>query len=101
MTLRLAEVLGCLSLGTDLSLCLPFEKAMRTAVIAVALADALGALDFDRRAAFVTMDIEGMSAPDAAVALGIPLGTAYSRLRLAREDFSAAVKRLRLKRGER
>lgn len=63
--------------------------------------DALGALDFDRRAAFVTMDIEGMSAPDAAVALGIPLGTAYSRLRLAREDFSAAVKRLRLKRGER
>lgn len=63
--------------------------------------DALGALELERRAAFVMMDIDGVSAPDAAAALGIPLGTAYSRLRLARVDFSAAVKRLRLKRGER
>jgi HD-GYP domain-containing protein (c-di-GMP phosphodiesterase class II) len=50
--LRLAEVLGCLSLGTDLSLGLPFEKAMRTAVIAVALADALGASPEERAASY-------------------------------------------------
>lgn len=62
---------------------------------------ALEALDLDRRAVFVMCDIDGASAPDAAAALGIPLGTVYSRLRLAREDFSAAVKRLRSKRGER
>ena len=62
---------------------------------------ALEALDLDRRAVFVMCDIDGASAPDAAAALGIPLGTVYSRLRLAREDFSVAVKRLRSKRGER
>ena len=62
---------------------------------------ALGALDLDRRAVFVMSDIDGASAPEVAAALGIPLGTVYSRLRLAREDFTAAVKRLRSKRGER
>ena len=62
---------------------------------------ALEALELDRRAVFVMCDIDGASAPDTAAALGIPLGTVYSRLRLAREDFAAAVKRLRSKRGER
>jgi HD-GYP domain-containing protein (c-di-GMP phosphodiesterase class II) len=54
--LRLAEVLGCLSLGTDLSLGAPQEKAMRTTVIAAALADALG-LDASAREAtyYVTL----------------------------------------------
>ncbi len=52
MTLRLAEVLGCLSLGTDLSLCLPFENAMRTAVIAASLAEALGASPAEREASY-------------------------------------------------
>ena len=32
--------------------------------------------------------------------LGIPLNTAYSRLRLAREDFQKAARRLTLRRGE-
>jgi RNA polymerase sigma-70 factor, ECF subfamily len=36
--------------------------------------------------------------PDIAAALGVPLNTAYSRLRLARADFAAAVARLQ---GER
>lgn len=52
MPLRLAEVLGCLSLGTDLSLGLPFEKAMRTAVLAASLADALGASPEEREASY-------------------------------------------------
>lgn len=62
---------------------------------------ALETIELDRRAVFVMSDLDGVSAPEVAAALAIPLGTVYSRLRLAREDFAAAVKRLRLKRGER
>lgn len=62
---------------------------------------ALDALDIDRRAVFVMSEIDGASAPEVATALGIPLGTVYSRLRVAREEFAAAVKRLRSRRGER
>jgi RNA polymerase sigma-70 factor (ECF subfamily) len=37
---------------------------------------------------------------EIAEALGIPLHTAYSRLRVAREELAAAIRRDRLKRGE-
>ncbi len=40
-------------------------------------------LDVDKRAVFVLSEIEGMTAPEVADALSIPLGTAYSRLRAA------------------
>jgi RNA polymerase sigma-70 factor, ECF subfamily len=59
---------------------------------------ALEALELDRRAVFVMHDIDGHVMPDIAAALGVPLNTAYSRLRLARADFAAAVARLQ---GER
>ena len=62
---------------------------------------ALDALDVDRRSVFVLHEFDGVSIPDVAAALGVPLNTAYSRLRLAREHFTAAVKRLRAARGER
>lgn len=61
--------------------------------------DALGALDLDRKAVLVMHDIDGSAMPEIAAVLGIPLNTAYSRLRLARVDFKRAVQRLRLKRG--
>jgi len=54
---------------------------------------ALEALELDRRAVFVMHDIDGHVMPDIAAALGIPLNTAYSRLRLARADFATAVRR--------
>lgn len=56
---------------------------------------ALASLDFDRRAVLVLHDVEEVPVPAIAADLGIPLNTAYSRLRLAREDLAAAVKRLR------
>ncbi len=56
--------------------------------------DALEALDLDRRAVFVMHDIDGHAAPEIAAAVGVPLNTVYSRLRLAREKFAAAVRRL-------
>jgi RNA polymerase sigma-70 factor, ECF subfamily len=61
---------------------------------------ALGALDLDRRAVLVMHDIDGHTMPEIAEGLSIPLNTAYSRLRLAREQFKAAVRRLRGRRGE-
>ncbi len=55
---------------------------------------ALDSLDLDRRAVFVLHDIEGCSMPDIAATLSVPLNTAYSRLRLAREHIKAAVHRI-------
>lgn len=48
---------------------------------------ALDAMDFDQRAVFVLFELEAMTGQDIADALDIPLGTVYSRLRLAREAF--------------
>lgn len=52
---------------------------------------ALDALHEDRRAVLVMHELEAMTAPEIADALGIPLNTVYSRLRLARADFERAL----------
>ena len=44
---------------------------------------------------FVLYDLQGVSAADIARSMGAPLATTYSRLRLARQAFAAAVERLR------
>ncbi len=54
---------------------------------------ALARMDFDQRAAFILFEIEGMTGPEAAAALEVPLATAYSRLRLARQAFLTEVER--------
>jgi RNA polymerase sigma-70 factor (ECF subfamily) len=64
------------------------------------LLEALDTVSLERRAVLVLHEIDGHSVPEVAVALAIPLNTAYSRLRLGRADLEAAVKRLRLRRGE-
>jgi RNA polymerase sigma-70 factor (ECF subfamily) len=52
---------------------------------AVALVERfLAGLDPDQREVFVLADIEGLSGPEVAEALGLNLNVAYSRLRLAR-----------------
>jgi RNA polymerase sigma-70 factor (ECF subfamily) len=56
--------------------------------------EALEAIDLDRRAVFVLYEIDEVPMSDIARALGIPVNTAYSRLRVARGEFAAAVKRL-------
>jgi RNA polymerase sigma-70 factor (ECF subfamily) len=61
---------------------------------------ALATLDLDRRAVFVMHDIDEHSMPEIAAVLSVPINTLYSRLRLAREQFAAAVRRQRLRRGE-
>ena len=60
---------------------------------------ALDTLDFDRRSLIVMHDLEGWSAPEIATELGVPLNTAYSRLRVARADFERKVRELADKGG--
>ncbi len=55
---------------------------------------ALDALDLDRRAVLVLHDLDGETVPDIARGLGLPEGTVYTRLRTARLEFTAAVRRL-------
>jgi RNA polymerase sigma-70 factor (ECF subfamily) len=55
----------------------------------------LDTLGDERRAVFVMMELEQMSAPEVAEALGVNLNTVYSRLRKARSEFQTALTRHR------
>jgi len=55
-------------------------------------------LNADQREVFYLADIEGLTAPEIAAALGVKLNTVYGRLRLARKRFERA---LRIRRGDR
>ena len=54
----------------------------------------LDRLPDEQRAVFCLFELEGMTGEEIAEAIEIPLGTAYSRLRLARAAFGAAVDEL-------
>jgi len=70
----------------------PFAELERQDKLALFEA-ALESMELEQRAAFILFEVEGMSGPEVAEALSVPLGTAYSRLRLAREAFQTAVVR--------
>jgi RNA polymerase sigma-70 factor, ECF subfamily len=55
----------------------------------------LDSLDDEKREVFVLAELEEMPAPEIARAVGIPVNTVYSRLRLAREEIAAAGARHR------
>jgi len=55
---------------------------------------AIQQIDLSRRAVFILHEVDDQPIPEIAEALGIPLNTAYSRLRLAREEFRGAVRRI-------
>jgi RNA polymerase sigma-70 factor (ECF subfamily) len=59
---------------------------------------ALDGLELERRAVFVLHELDGVTCEQIARTLEIPVGTVYSRLRVAREEFAAKVKRLESKR---
>jgi RNA polymerase sigma-70 factor (ECF subfamily) len=56
----------------------------------------LSKVDVDLVEIFVLFELEGLSSPEIASSLEIPLGTVASRLRRAREQFRAVVGRLEL-----
>jgi RNA polymerase sigma-70 factor (ECF subfamily) len=58
-----------------------------------ALDRALETLPFEQRTVFVLFELEGFSLPEIAEALGVPVGTATSRLRRARSAFEQWVER--------
>lgn len=62
---------------------------------AVQLCDlALSRVDPDVAEVFVLFELEGLSSPEIAASLEIPLGTVASRLRRAREQFRRVVTRI-------
>ena len=58
------------------------------------LGSALDRIDLPRRAVVVMHEIDGLPIPEVAEALGIPVNTAYSRLRLARAELAQSVREL-------
>jgi RNA polymerase sigma-70 factor (ECF subfamily) len=59
------------------------------------LSTLLDGLDERKREVFVLSEILEMSGREIAETIGVPMNTVYSRLRAAREEFDAAVKRQR------
>ena len=57
-------------------------------------------LDEPKREMFALVELEELTVPEAAEILEIPLNTAYSRLRLARQAFEAALSRHHARSGE-
>src|SRR5450432_4275486 len=57
----------------------------------------LDGMTLDLRTVFILSELEGMTMPEVAALLEIPVGTAASRLRRAREAFRAAVLALEAK----
>jgi len=72
------------------------DEAMEQSESRRLLDRALAELDEDKREVFVLHDLDDTPVPEVARALGIPEGTAYSRLRAARAELTAAVRRLQL-----
>ncbi len=67
------------------------EDAMGRADAVVLVRRALAKLPADQREVFVLVDVEGMRGPEVAQALRLNLNVVYSRLRLARRKFEAAL----------
>lgn len=70
----------------------PLETAQRRQAAQLVL-DALAELDDDRREVFALIELEQLTAPAVAEILGVPVNTVYSRLRVARQRFEAAIAR--------
>lgn len=62
---------------------------------------ALATIDLDRRAVLIGHEMDELPMKEIAESLAIPLNTAYSRLRVARDEFAAAVRRLQKQGGAR
>lgn len=54
----------------------------------------LSGMSADHRAVFVMFELSDMTGEDIAETLDLPLGTVYSRIRLARESFRRGVSRV-------
>jgi RNA polymerase sigma-70 factor, ECF subfamily len=62
---------------------------------------ALQSVSLEQRAVLVLHELDGCAIPEVATTLGLGLNTTYSRLRLGREAFRSAFRRLASKKGYR
>jgi RNA polymerase sigma-70 factor, ECF subfamily len=74
--------------------CFPAD-ALEEREAADLLEEALDALPLEQRAVFTLFELDGMTCQGIAELVGIPLGTVYSRLRLGRDAFARAARRIR------
>lgn len=58
------------------------------------LDEILDEMPLERRAVFVMFEVDAMSCEEIAATTGAPLGTVYSRLRTARQDFEQGLRRM-------
>lgn len=70
------------------------DQALEQSQARQLLERALAELEEDKREVFVLHDLDDTPVPEVARALGIPEGTAYTRLRAARAELTATVRRL-------
>jgi RNA polymerase sigma-70 factor (ECF subfamily) len=68
-----------------------FEQSVERGDAADFVADFLSRLSSELRDVFVLVDIEGLTAPEVAHALGLNLNTVYSRVRVGRQRFAEAI----------
>lgn len=77
----------------------PLDLTERNAELAL-LESILAELDQPKREVFVMVEVLEMTVPEVALALEIPLNTAYSRLRLARKLFDEELAKWHSLHGE-
>ena len=77
----------------------PFDDAQKKADLQL-LSRILSEMKEIKREIFTLVEIEEMQVNEAAAALDIPVNTAHSRLRLAREDFQKALEQWESSKGE-
>jgi RNA polymerase sigma-70 factor (ECF subfamily) len=70
----------------------PAHDAERAEAVRV-LHEILDGMDDDKREAFILAELEQMTVPEIADAIGANVNTVYSRLRAGRQQFEAAVAR--------
>lgn len=75
------------------------EEAMLVKQRRALLDEGLELLPLDQRTVFVLFELEGFSLPEIAESLEVPLGTATSRLRRARDKFETWASSLSPRRG--
>ena len=78
----------------------PLEQTERSNAVRL-LMSLLDTLDEEKRELFALVEIEELSVPEAAEILDVPVNTAYSRLRSARQAFELALARHEARNKER
>ena len=98
-TARRREVLANPESDGAIDLAPPADQQLDDRRARALLDEVLAAMPLELRAVFVLFELEELATADIATLLGVPVGTAASRLRRARAEFQQIVKRMRARGG--